>query len=81
MRAGAGRIGTGTQTLTPTPFKEGGANVPPSALPTHYRTSEGKVQPIHPDRKPREPQQGDGGITGRPLQSAAGQVYTHVPGT
>ena len=55
--------------------------MPPSALPTHYRTSEGKVQPIHPDRKPREPQQGDGGITGRPLQSAAGQVYTHVPGT
>jgi len=36
--------------------KEGGAKAPPSTTPTHYRTSEGKVQPIHPDRKPSETQ-------------------------
>jgi hypothetical protein len=32
------------------------ANVARTAEPTHYRQSSGKVQPIHPDRKPRAPQ-------------------------
>jgi hypothetical protein len=45
---------------------QGVTNVTPSAIPTHYRTSEGKVQPLHPDRKPGAspraavPRQGNG---------------------
>jgi len=31
-------------------------NLARTAEPTHYRQSSGKVQPLHPDRKPREPQ-------------------------